>query len=244
MTSVTIWNEYRHEREEERVRGVYPEGIHTVLADVLAEYGHDVRTATLDEPEHGLTERILNETEVLLWWGHLAHDDVSDEIVERVKRNVLDGMGFVPLHSSHESKPFKALMGTSGTLRWRESGERERVWIVEPGHPIADGLKECFEIPEAEMYGERFDVPAPDTLVTISWFEGGEVFRSGCCYHRGNGKIFYFRPGHETFPVYHQPEVQRVLNNAVEWAAPVEAPSPRTETEHIETPLEPLGDGV
>lgn len=149
-------------------------------------------------------------------------------------------MGFLPLHSSHESKPFKTLMGTSGTLRWRKSGEKERVWVVEPGHPIANGLDEHFDIPETEMYGERFDVPAPDTLVTISWFEGGEVFRSGCCYHRGNGKIFYFRPGHETFPVYYQPEVQQILHNAVEWAKPMGAPISRTETERISNPLESL----
>lgn len=207
MVAITIWNEYRHERENDAAKDVYPDGIRRVLADVLSEYGHDIRTATLDEPDHGLTERVLDQTEVLLWWGHLAHDEVDDSVVERVERQVLDGMGFVPLHSSHESKPFTALMGTDGTLRWRETGEKERVWVVEPGHPIADGLEEYFEIPKTEMYGERFDVPAPDTLVTISWFEGGEVFRSGCCYHRGNGKIFYFRPGHETSPVYHQSEV-------------------------------------
>jgi trehalose utilization protein len=240
MVAVTIWNEYRHEREDGPAKKTYPEGIHSTLADVLADYGHDVRTVTLDDPNQGITADLLDETDVLLWWAHLAHDEVSDEVVERVQNAVLDGMGFVPLHSSHESKPFQALMGTRGTLRWREAGERERLWFVEPGHPIADGLDEYIEIPETEMYGERFDVPAPDTLVTISWFEGGEVFRSGCCYHRGDGKIFYFRPGHETFPVYHQPEVQQVLHNAVEWAAPVETPPARSETENITEPLEPL----
>jgi trehalose utilization protein len=240
MVSVTIWNEYRHERESEAAREVYPEGIHETLADTLADCGHDVQTATLDEPEHGLSEDVLDETEVLLWWGHLAHDEVTDEIAKRVKRQVLDGMGFLPLHSSHESKPFTSLMGTSGTLRWRESGEKERLWFVEPGHQIADGLTEYVEVPETEMYGERFDVPPPDTIVTISWFEGGEVCRSGCCYHRGNGKIFYFRPGHETFPVYHQPEIQQVLHNAVEWAKPVETPPSRSETENITEPLESL----
>lgn len=240
MGTVTVWNEYRHEREDEAAREIHPDGIHETLADVLSRFGHDVRTATLDEPEHGLTEEVLNETEVLVWWGHLAHDEVSDEVVSRVKQRVLEGMGFVPLHSSHESKPFRALMGTSGTLRWRETGEKERLWFVEPGHPIADGLDEYVEIPEAEMYGERFDVPAPDTLVTISWFEGGEVFRSGCCYHRGDGKIFYFRPGHETFPVYQQSGIQKVLHNAVEWAQPVDTPRSRSETENITEPLEPL----
>ena len=240
MAKVTVWNEYRHERENESAKEIYPDGIHAKLADVLSDYGHDVQTATLDEPDHGLTEEVLDETEVLVWWGHLAHDEVEDEIVSRVKQRVLDGMGFVPLHSSHESKPFKALMGTSGTLRWRETGEKERLWFVEPGHPIADGLDEHVEVPEAEMYGEPFGVPEPDRLVFTSWFEGGEVFRSGCCYHRGTGKIFYFRPGHETFPVYHQSKIQQVIHNAVEWAKPVDTPPSRAETEFIGEPLEPF----
>ncbi|WP_458210386.1 ThuA domain-containing protein [Haladaptatus sp. NG-SE-30] len=240
MAQVTVWNEYRHERDDDEVRAVYPDGIHATLAAALEEYGHDVRTATLDEPEHGLTDKVLAETDVLLWWGHLAHDEVEDDIVARVKRRVLDGMGLVALHSSHESKVFTSLVGTSGSLRWREAGERERIWVVEPSHPVADGIDEYVDIPKAEMYGERFDVPAPDTLVTISWFEGGEVFRSGCCYRRGNGKVFYFRPGHETYPVYHQEEVQQFLHNAVKWANPTNTPPARSETELIDDPLEPL----
>lgn len=223
MVRATVWNEYRHERENEAVAEVYPDGIHAVIADALEDDGFDVATATLDEgPDHGLTEDVLAETDVLTWWGHDAHDEVSDAVVDRVQERVLDGMGLVVLHSGHLSKIFRALMGTSCTLKWREAAETERVWITEPGHPIADGLPERFEIPEAEMYGEHFDVPQPDTLVFTSWFEGGEVFRSGCCYYRGTGKVFYFRPGHEVYPVYHQEEVQRVLSNAVEWAAPNE----------------------
>ncbi|MFB6134420.1 MAG: ThuA domain-containing protein [Halanaeroarchaeum sp.] len=226
MARVTVWNEYRHEREYEEVAEIYPDGIHDVLARALEARGHEVRTATLDEPEHGLTEEVLAETEVLTWWGHMAHDEVEDDVAERVREHVLDGMGFVPLHSSHYSKPFRLLMGTSCSLKWREAGETERLWVIEPGHPIADGVDEYIELPRAEMYGERFDVPAPDTLVFVSWFEGGEVFRSGCCYHRGDGKVFYFRPGHETFPVFHREEVLDVVDNAVEWAAPVDGPEP------------------
>lgn len=186
----------------------------------------EVRTATLDEPEHGLTDEVLNSTDVLIWWGHIAHGEVRDDIVEKVYQRVLNGMGLIVLHSGHFSKIFKKLMGTSCDLKWREIGEKERIWVVEPGHPIAEGLGEYIEIPHEEMYGERFDIPAPDTLVFISWFEGGEVFRSGCCYYRGSGKIFYFRPGHETFPIYHQPEIQQVIKNAVRWAAPVGGPNP------------------
>jgi len=226
---VTVWNEYRHEkRAGHRAAEVYPEGMHRVLADALnAEPDIEARTATLDEPEHGLTEAVLAETDVLTWWGHAAHGEVQDEVVERVwRRIVLRGMGLIVLHSGHFSKIFKRLMGTTCNLKWREVGERERLWIIEPGHPICRGLADCFEIPHTEMYGERFDVPAPDALVFISWFQGGEVFRSGCCYHRGNGRIFYFRPGHETLPIYHQPEVQRVIVNACRWAAPHGAPEP------------------
>ena len=227
MTRVTVWNEYRHERESDVVADRYPDGIHAVLAEVFEAAGHEVHTATLDEgPDHGLTEDVLDDTDVLTWWGHAAHDEVRDEVVERVHERVLDGMGLVVLHSAHYSKIFKRLMGTSCSLKWREAAETERLWVVEPSHPIADGLDEYIELDEAEMYGERFDVPAPDTLVFNSWFAGGETFRSGCCYHRGNGKVFYFRPGHETYPVYYDDDVRQVLRNGVEWAAPGDGPVP------------------
>jgi trehalose utilization protein len=217
---VTVWNEFRHEKTHEAVKKVYPAGLHAPIAEHLRAQGMAVRTATLDEPEHGLAEAALDETDVLTWWGHMAHADVRDEVVTRVHDRVLDGMGLVVLHSGHFSKIFQRLMGTTCNLIWRDAGERERIWVVEPGHPVAAGLGTHFEIPVEEMYGERFDVPAPDALVFVSWFQGGEVFRSGCCYQRGKGKIFYFRPGHETFPTYYQKEVLQVIANAVRWAAP------------------------
>ncbi|MFB6129510.1 MAG: ThuA domain-containing protein [Salinigranum sp.] len=224
MTSVTVWSEYRQARDDPDVAEVYPDGIAAAVAEGLRERGFETRTAKLDDPEHGLTEAVLEETDVLAWWGHEAHDEVADEVADRVRRRVLDGMGLLVLHSAHYSKPFRRLMGTSCALKWREDGERERVWTVEPGHPIAAGLDEQFEVPRAEMYGERFDVPPPEDLVFVSWFEGGEVFRSGCCYTRGKGRVFYFRPGHETYPIYYQEEVRRVLANAAEWAAPADGP--------------------
>lgn len=224
LPRVTVWNENRHEKKSPEIAALYPEGIHGAIANHLRSQGFEVRTATLDEPEHGLTEAVLAETDVLTWWGHIAHDEVQDEIVTRVQNRVLEGMGLVVLHSGHFSKIFKRLMGTTCNLKWREKGEKERVWVIEPGHPIAEGLGEYFEVPQSEMYGEHFGIPAPDTLVFTSWFEGGEVFRSGCCFHRGNGKIFYFSPGHETYPIYHQPEIQRVISNAVKWAAPSGGP--------------------
>jgi trehalose utilization protein len=219
MIRVTIWNEHRQERSDPPVRAIYPDGIHGAIGEGLREAGFVVTTATLDEPDHGLTDDVLAATDVLTWWGHAAHPEVDDRVVDRVHRRVLDGMGLIVLHSGHHSKIFRRLMGTSCDLKWREAGERERIWVVEPAHPIAEGLGESFVIDQEEMYGEHFDVPAPDALVLVSWFQGGEVFRSGCCYQRGRGRIFYFRPGHETHPTYFQPEVRRVIAHAVRWAA-------------------------
>ncbi|MDF2924795.1 MAG: PalA [Paenibacillaceae bacterium] len=240
VLKVTVWSEYRHEKENPEVAKIYPEGIHQAIADYLGMLPElEVRTATLDEPEHGLTDDVLADTDVLLWWGHKAHGEVRDDIVEKVRNRVLGGMGLIVLHSGHAAKIFQQLMGTrTGVLKWRDDGERERIWVVEHGHPIAEGLGDYFEIPQEEMYGERFEIPAPEELVFISWFEGGEVFRSGACYRRGKGKIFYFRPGHETFPVYYQPEVLKVISNAVGWAAP--AAGAQTRSGRME-PLEPIG---
>jgi len=223
---VTVWNEGRHEKTNAEIAKIYPEGMHAAIAKYLkTQPGMEVRTATLDEPEHGLTDEVLAKTDVMTWWGHMAHHEVKDEIVEKVYNRVLDGMGLICLHSAHFSKIFRKLMGTTCNLKWREIGEKERIWVVEPGHPIAEGLGEYIELEHTEMYGERFDIPAPDTLVFVSWFQGGEVFRSGCCYHRSKGKVFYFRPGHESYPIYHDANVLKVIANAVRWAAPVNGPS-------------------
>ncbi|GGE26047.1 trehalose utilization protein ThuA [Pullulanibacillus camelliae] len=224
--NVTVWNEFRHEKNDEAVKAVYPSGIHEAIADFLNEAGFATKTATLDEPEHGLTEDVLKQTDVLVWWGHMAHDEVSEEIVSRVHQRVLDGMGLIVLHSGHFSKIFKRLMGTSCDLKWREAGENERLWVVNPGHPIAEGIGETIELEHEEMYGEHFDIPVPDELIFLSWFKGGEVFRSGCVFHRGQGKIFYFRPGHETFPTYYQSDVQKVIINAAHYVAPSKRDKP------------------
>lgn len=217
---VTIWNEYRHERNIPKVREIYPEGIHGTLAKVLRKDGFTVGTATLDEPEHGLSQDVLEQTDVLLWWGHMAHHEVKDAVVERVHRRVLDGMGLIVLHSGHFSKIFQKLMGTECNLKWREGNDHERLWVIAQEHPITEGIGKYIELEHEEMYGEPFGIPTPETLVFVSWFSGGEIFRSGCCYTRGQGKIFYFRPGHETYPTYHNVEVQRVISNAVRWAMP------------------------
>lgn len=220
MIRVTVWNEFYHETVDEGIRAVYPQGIHACIADFLRK-NEDmaVRTATLSEPENGLPDAVLDDTDVLIWWSHVCMDQVSDEVANRVKNHVLRGMGFIPLHSSHLCKPFLSLMGTSCTLKWRE-GDKERVWCCNPGHPIAKGIPESFVLDPEEMYGERFDIPAPDDVVFLSWFRGGEVLRSGCTFTRGYGKIFYFRPGHEAHPTYYNEHVQKIITNAVRWAQP------------------------
>ena len=237
---VTVWSEFRHEKQNEKVAALYPEGIHGALADPLRQQADfEVRTATLDEPEHGLSEAVLEKTDVLLWWGHKAHAEVQDEVVAKVHQRVLEGMGLLVLHSAHYSKIFKRLMGTTCSLRWREATDKERLWTIQPSHPIAQGLPEHFELAAEEMYGEPFGIPTPDELIFISWFTGGEVFRSGATWYRGYGRVFLFRPGHETYPTYRDANVQRVIANAVRWARPtVRLPDRCPKVEALE-PLPP-----
>ncbi|MBQ3637482.1 MAG: ThuA domain-containing protein [Clostridia bacterium] len=224
---ITVWNEFAHEKSDPAVKAIYPDGIHQVVAGFLREAGYEVRTATLDDPECGLTDEVLDDTDVLFWWGHMRHGDVPDAVVSRVYRHVIAGMGMVVLHSGHASKIFQKLMGTpSGELKWRESGDKEILWVIEQGHPITRGIGEKIILEHEETYGEHFLVPQPDELVFISWFTGGEVFRSGCVYKRGRGKIFYFRPGHESVPTYHNPDVQKVLVNAAAYVYTPKAEAP------------------
>lgn len=215
----TVWNEFAHERENPTVREIYPDGIHRTIAEALVADGDiEAATATLPAPEHGLTAERLAATDVLLWWGHKAHGDVDDAVVERVAQRVFEGMGLIVLHSGHFSKIFKRVMGAPCSLRWREAGERERLWAINRSHPIVQGVGDCIDLPNSEMYGEPFLIPEPMETVFISWYQGGEVFRSGVTFQRGGGRIFYFSPGHETYPIYHEPKVQQVLRNAVRWA--------------------------
>ncbi len=219
---VVVWGENIHEQQDAAVAAIYPQGMHGAIAEGIREFLPEaqISVALLQDPEHGLSAARLAETDVLTWWGHRGHAQVSDEIVERVQRRVLEGMGLIVLHSGHYSKIFKRLMGTTCSLTWRVASERQRLWVCNPGHPIARGIDRCIELPQEEMYGEPFAVPPPEEQVFISWFEGGEVFRSGCCWRRGNGKIFYFQPGHEIYPTYFDKNIRRVIANAVEWARP------------------------
>lgn len=216
---ITIWNEFRHEKSSEEIRALYPDGIHNCIANTLkaADPNFVIRTATLDEPECGLTDEVLNDTDVLFWWGHMAHGEVPDAVVDSYKR-VLAGMGLVVLHSAHASKIFEKICGTTSLdLKWRETNDKEILWVVNPGHPIVEGIGENIVLEHEETYGEHFNIPTPDELIFISWFSGGEVFRSGCVYKRGKGKVFYFRPGHESLPTYHDEKIKKVLVNAAKY---------------------------
>jgi len=218
---VTVWNEFRHEKKNEKIAAIYTKGMHGAIAAHLKAQGDfTVRTATLDEPEHGLTDEVLAATDVMTWWGHIAHREVADEIAAKVHSRVLEGMGLIAMHSAHLSKIFTRLMGTTCQLKWREAGEREVLWVARPGHPILQGIDDHFILPHVEMYGEFFDIPEPDETILISSFAGGEVFHSGVTFRPGAGRIFYFRPGHETYPIYHDANVLRVITNAIRWAAP------------------------
>jgi trehalose utilization protein len=218
---VVVWGENVHEQKDAAVSAIYPRGMHVAIAEGLQGLLPEarVRTVVLQDREQGLPDSLLMETDVLTWWGHRAHAEVSEGLVDRLERRVREGMGLIVLHSGHYSKIFKRLMGTPCSLKWRVAGERERLWVCDPAHPIARGLEPSFELPHEEMYGEPFAVPVPEEQVFISWFEGGEVFRSGCCWRRGAGRVFYFRPGHEIYPTYFDPNVRQVLANAVGWAA-------------------------
>lgn len=237
---VTVWNENRHEQTEEVVRQFYPDGIHGEIAKYLEQDAElEVRTATMDMPENGLTDDVLEWTDVLVWWGHIAHEEVKDEVIDKVQKKVLGGMGLIVLHSGHLSKIFTRMMGTSCTLKFREAHERAKVWVIDPTHPIAEGIDGCIELEQEEMYGEPFDIPTPDELVFINWYQGGEVFRSGCCYRRGYGKIFYFQPGHETYGGYKNTQILKVISNAVKWAY-TEKRKTKFDCPQITEPLEKL----
>ena len=237
MINVTIYNEYVHEKNDEKVQAIYPEGIHGALKKHLEDDEIVIRTVTLDDLPDGLSEEVLSETDVLLWWGHVAHQRVPDEVAVRVQQAVLRGMGAIFLHSAHHSKPFKLLMGTSCNLTWREDGDYELIWVCNPAHPIAEGIGRFIKLDAEETYGEPFGVPEPDDLVFIGSYEGGEVFRSGCCYRKENGKVFYFQPGHETVPTYHHPEILKVIKNAIKWAKPIYR-IPELVCPHVSKPLD------
>ncbi len=219
--NVTVWNEFRHEKTDEEVKSLYPDGIHVYIKSFLdTEEDFNVTVCSLDEPDQGLPNELIDNTDVLIWWGHIAHAEVSDELVTRLRKRVYEcGMGFIPLHSAHHAKPFKAIIGTTGNLTWGRN-QNAIVWSLSPTHPIADGVPLKFALTE-ELYSEPFYIPRPDDVVFATWFEDGNLFRGGVTFTRGIGKIFYFHPGHETCASFKNPHVQRIIKNAIRYCKPV-----------------------
>ena len=219
--NVTIWNEYRHEKSDENVAKLYPNGLHAAIGEFLSKNDDmKITLAALDDPDQGLPDEVLNNTDVLLWWGHMNHGEVKDDLVERIRQRVyVGGMGFIALHSAHHSKPFRAIVGTTGNLLWGDN-QKEIIWNIMPSHPIAAGIPAHFELPEEELYAEPFQIPQPDAHIFEGGYEHGYVFRTGCTFLRGAGRVFYFQPGHETCPSFYDANVQRIITNGVRWAAP------------------------
>jgi trehalose utilization protein len=218
---VTIWNEFRHEKSHPEAMALYPNGLHATIKEFLSvNEDLEITLAALDDPDQGLPPEVLDNTDVLIWWGHMAHREVDDALVTRIQRRVYLGrMGFIALHSSHRSKPFCAIVGTTGNLSWGRN-QKEIMWNMLPTHPIAEGIPDCFFIESEELYAEPFFIAQPDELIFGGWYEDGCIFRSGMTFRRDAGKIFYFQPGHETCPSFYNPYVQRIITNAVYWCAP------------------------
>jgi trehalose utilization protein len=228
-------------------KAIYPDSINGAVAEGLRKFGEgriEARTANLDDHEQGITEAALAVTDVLLWWGHARHGLVNEQTVALVADRVRNqGMGFVALHSAHYSKTFQAVVGGPGHLKggWREMDppEPEEIYVTAPWHPIAKGVTD-FRLEHEEYYGAPFDVPPPLVMVFQSRFPyDGRSFPTGLCWTVGKGidpdftcgpgqgigqgegigRVFYFRPGHETIPTYYDERVQRIITNAVMWCA-------------------------
>ena len=227
---------------------VYPNGIRGAIAEGLNR--PDKRapilaaTAHLDEADQGCSEVALQAADVLIWWGHARHGQVTEETARRIYTQVHErGMGLILLHSAHYSKPLQWTLAASGHLKggWRVTSppDREEITVCAPRHPIAEGVRD-FTLESEEMYGAPFEVPAPQCVVFQSHFPlGKEYFPCGICWTVGRGKtegftsgpgggvgegqgvgrVFYFRPGHETYPTYYNTTVRKILRNAVLWAA-------------------------
>lgn len=236
MIKVTIYNEFTQEKTDCNVSKIYPDGIHTAIKNGIEDDEIVVRTVTLDTIFE-ITKELLDDTDVLIWWSHMKQSLVPDEIASLVQNAVLRGMGAIFLHSSHLSKPFVLLMGTSCSLSWRDDAERELLWVVNPAHPIAQGIGRFIKLEREETYCEPFGIPEPQQTVFLAGFEGGEVFRAGCCWRKENGKVFYFQPGHEDYPIYYNKDILKIIKNAVIWAKPDYRVNELT-CPHIKKPLE------
>ncbi|MFH1372026.1 MAG: ThuA domain-containing protein [Planctomycetota bacterium] len=217
---VVVWS------EGTAPKNVYPNDICGAIAEGLKELKDwDVVEARLSDPNQGLPDELLNRADVLIWWGHKKHNQVRDGLVDKIVSRVKDeGMGFISLHSSHFARPNIKLMGTP--CSWKEylgDSNTLKITVKDPNHPIARGVED-FTIYHDERYSEPYAVPQPLAVVfegTYTLDNGGtDTSRQGLTWEIGKGRVFYFQPGHETNPVFFDPNIRRIISNAVEWAAP------------------------
>ncbi len=239
---VLVWDE----APSHAPKSVYPKSLNGAIADGLNADGAGrivATTANLDDPNQGITDEALANIDVLIWWGHARHGEVTDETAAKVVKAVHNGVGFLPLHSAHYSKTFRGILGATGHLKggWREAenpADSEEIRVCAPKHPICRGVSD-FTLPAEEMYGAPFDVPPALVVLFQSYFPlGGEYFPSfaltvgegidpaftsgpggGKGQGEGVGRVFYFRPGHETYPTYFDTNVRKVIHNGVLWCA-------------------------
>lgn len=225
--TVVVWSEGTASVDRGS-REVYPNDINSAIADGLKPLeaeGWKIVKAGLGDPDQGISDELLNRTDVLVWWGHKKHGEVSNDLVAKIDARVREGrMGFISTHSSHFAKPYRKLMGTP--CSWREyktDGTSVEIIVKDPSHPICKGVKN-FKLPKIERYGEPFAVPTPESVPLDGIYtkpDGStEPGRMGLCWTVGKGRVFYFTPGHETYDDYFRPEVRQILLNAVVWAAP------------------------
>lgn len=230
--NITIFNEYHPNEHTGKAEKNYPGGIHIALKSIFESQEYDVVTATQEQACNGLTDEILDNTDVLLWWSKNWDNELLNSVADKVVSRIREGMGAVFLHSAKNSKPFLRLTGTTSAtapVSWKEPGESERLFVVSPAHPIAEGIPSGYVIPNEEPYCEYFDIPKPDDIVFLGGFGNGMCIRAGVTFTRGAGKIFFFQPGHDSFPVYNDKVIRRIILNAVNWAKPVAKPAPIAE---------------
>jgi trehalose utilization protein len=274
---VVIWDE-----RQPAQKSVYPNFLGNHLAEYLrnSERGRgarlQVRSVGIDDPEQGLSSDVLDNCDVLVWWGHQRHGEISADTAKGIVRRITSGqLSLIALHSAHWSRPFIEAMnerstrdalksltrrerknvqisyippdmrlmrkdekltpwwtktaGANGTTQLqiklpscvfpavRADAKPSHVRILAKNHPIARGVPETFDISQTEMYDEPFHVPTPDAVIFEERWDAGERFRGGCLWNLGAGKVFYFRPGHETYPVFKEAAPLRLVENAVRW---------------------------
>jgi len=273
---VVVWDEQQPAQKQ-----AYSSFLGNSVAEHLgAQPGISVRSVNINDPGQGLAGGVLDDCQVLIWWGHVRHAEISAETGRSIVERIKDGkLSLVALHSAHWSTPFVEAMNertrldvvgkfhSEGNERleitfvspaqrymvpkadarvtpyvsWRKfpdglakatvhlplccfpayrgDGKPSRVTLLKPDHPIAQGIPKEFEIPQTEMYDEPFHVPQPDEVILEERWAAGEWFRSGAVWKLGKGRVFYFRPGHETYPIYKQPIPLKIMTNSVRWLA-------------------------